>query len=197
MGKQLTDTDYENAANDLCCDIAAIRAVAEVESRGDGFLSDGRLKVLFEGHQFHKYTKGSFAHSHPALCYAKWTRDHYAKGPNSEARGAGELARLEAAMALDRNAALLSTSYGKFQIMGFNFALCGYPTVDDFYEAMQVSESEHLRAFCAYITAVGLDDELLAHDWGSFARRYNGPEYKKNLYDAKLAAAYAKHAGVA
>ncbi|WP_426772988.1 N-acetylmuramidase domain-containing protein, partial [Pseudomonas aeruginosa] len=31
---------------------------------------------------------------------------------------------------------------------------------------------------------------LKSKDWAEFARRYNGPDYKKNNYDVKLAEAY-------
>jgi hypothetical protein len=57
---------------------------------------------------------------------------------------------------------------------------------------MQESDDNQLQAFCSYIKHVGLDDELKAKDWAGFARYYNGPEYKKNAYDTKLAAAYSK-----
>jgi site-specific recombinase XerC len=30
------------------------------------------------------------------------------------------------------------------------------------------------------------------NDWAGFAKRYNGPGYKKNKYDTKLASAYRK-----
>lgn len=33
---------------------------------------------------------------------------------------------------------------------------------------------------------------LQAKDWAEFARRYNGPAYKENRYDEKLAKAYQK-----
>jgi hypothetical protein len=191
----LTDPDYAAAAKLLNCDVAAIKAVAEVESSGNGFLTDGRVKILFEGHQFYKYTKGKFAVSHPTICFKKWTKKFYATGPNADARGAGELARLAEAMALNETAALLSASYGKFQIMGFNFAIAGFTTVQDFYTAMQISEAEHLMAFCNYIKANAIDDELRSHNWAGFALRYNGAEYKKNQYDTKLAKAHKKYGG--
>ncbi len=129
MPDKLNDNDFQEAAALLNCDVPAIKAVAEVESAGDGFLSDGRVKVLFEGHKFYKYTKGAYAQSHPTICYLKWTRAFYAKGPNPDVRGAGELARLDEAIALDRTAALMSASYGKFQIMGFNYEICGFENV--------------------------------------------------------------------
>jgi len=196
MAGKLTEADYAAAAKVLKCDVPAIKAVAEVESSGDGFLTDGSVKILFEGHQFYKYTNGAYAESHPTICYKKWTKEFYAKGPNADVRGAGELARLAEAMALNRNAALLSASYGKFQIMGFNFAICNFVTVEDFYTAMQISEAEHLQAFCNYIKGNALDDKLRTHNWAELARRYNGPDYKKNQYDTKLAKAYTKYGGV-
>jgi hypothetical protein len=194
MPGKLTDTDYAAAAKLLKCDVPAIKAVAEVESSGNGFLSDGRVKILFEGHQFYKYTKGAYALSHPTICYKKWTTKFYTKGANADVRGAGELARLAEAMSLNKTAALLSASYGKFQIMGFNFAISGFVTVDDFYKAMQISEAEHLMAFCNYIKGNAIDDELRSHNWAKLAFRYNGPDFKKNQYDTKLAKAYKKYA---
>lgn len=189
----LSESDYQNAAKSLGCDVAAIKAVAAVESCGAGFLKDGRLRVLFEGHVFYKYTDAAFCETNPTLCYAKWSTTNYCKG-DAETRGQGEFARLDAAKQLDRRAALMSCSIGKFQVMGFNFALCGFKTVDDFWKALGSSEGAQLEAFCNYVKAVGLDKELRAHDWAEFARRYNGPGYKKNQYDTKLAKAHAKFA---
>ena len=189
----LTESDFKEAAKLLNCDIAAIKAVAEVESSGKGFLSDGRVKILFEGHQFHKHTKGAYAETHPTICYKTWTKQHYAKGPNADVRGAGELCRLEQAMSLDREAALKSASFGKFQIMGFNFSSCDFDDVEEFYAAMQASEGAQLKAFCCFIKANKLDNHLRRHQWANFARGYNGPAYAENKYHKKLAAAHAKY----
>lgn len=188
--------EFAAAAKHLGCSLPAVQAVTEVESSGSGFLSNGKVKLLFEGHIFWKYTKGRFETSHPSLCYKKWTKDFYTRGANADIRGAGELARLSQAMELNRTAALMSASYGMFQIMGFNFALCGYTSVDLFYDAMRFSADKQLGAFCDYVAHTSLTDELRDRRWADFARKYNGPEYKKNNYDGKLAAAYHKHGGV-
>lgn len=193
MPERLTEDDIKSAARLLKCDVAAVKAVAEVESSGDGFLQDGKIKLLFEGHKFYNYTKGAFAQSHPTLCYPKWTTQYYAKGPNAEVRGQGEWQRLQQAMQLNRNAALMSASFGKFQIMGFNCVHCGFNDVEEFFTAMQSNEGEQLKAFCEYIQDVGLDNELREHRWSDFAFRYNGKEYWKNKYDVKLAAAWVKY----
>ena len=34
---------------------------------------------------------------------------------------------------------------------------------------------------------------LQKQDWATFAKLYNGPAYKKNNYDSKLANAYARY----
>jgi hypothetical protein len=186
MSQTLEDHDFETAAHLLDCDVAAIKAVAEVESSGRGFLDDGRAKILFEGHIFYKYTKGQFKESHPTICYSPWTKKFY-RG------GAGEYERLAEAEALNKNAARMSASYGKFQVMGFNFAVCGFATVDDFYDAMQTDEGAHLAAFMEYLKHNRLDAALREHRWKDFAKGYNGPEYWKNKYDEKLKQACNKY----
>lgn len=191
--KRLKEQDFTQAAKLLKCNVAAIKAVAEVESSGDGFLTDGRVKILFEGHTFHKYTKGIYSASYPTISYPKWTTQFYTKGKTGDIRGAGELARLDQAMYLNKTAALMSASYGKFQVMGFNFASCGYMSVNDFYTDVQIDEAHHLDIFCKYIIHAGLGDELYNLRWDDFARKYNGPEYKKNRYTEKLWAAYDKY----
>ena len=197
MKRRLTDADYRDAAGPdrLDCEIAALRAVAEVEAPGGGFLSDGRVRILFEGHVFYRQTHGKFAKSHPTLCHPRWTRENYARGKTAEERGAGELARLAAAIGLDRTAALKSASYGKFQIMGFNHRSCAYPAdVESFYRGMGIDEQAQLKAFCHLLKAQGMVVALRELDWAKFARLYNGPAFRENDYDGKLAAAYRRFA---
>jgi hypothetical protein len=189
----LSSSALASAAADLGCSLPALQAVVDVESAGRGFLSDGRVKCLFEGHVFWKYTRGRYEHTHPSLCYQKWTKEHYARGATADERGDGELERLELAAELNRTAALMSASYGAFQLMGFNFALCGYTSVGAFYDAMCQGAEKQLRAFCEYIEHVGLADELRERRWGDFARKYNGSGFRANRYDEKLALAYGKH----
>lgn len=190
--KTLTEQDYARAAEQLDCQVAVIRAVAEVESPGSGFLPDGRCKVLFEGHIFFRETKGRYAETHPTLCFKKWTRAHYAKGKSADERGAREIGRLAQAMVLDRIAALKSASYGGFQIMGFNHRKCMYPSVEMLYLAMQKDAASHLDAFCHLIKSFGLAGALRRREWAVFAKRYNGPAYRENDYDGKMARAYKK-----
>jgi hypothetical protein len=181
----LSEADYQAAAEMLKCEIAAIKAVAEVESRGEGFLSDGRPKILFERHKFHKFTGGRFDGSHPDISNAK--AGGYGNG------GTHQWDRFDEAAALDRTAAIKSCSWGKFQLMGFNFVACGFATLDDFHAAMLKSEGEHLKAFCNFIAASNLSGALRNFKWAALAEGYNGKDYRINQYDTKLAAAYKKY----
>ena len=77
--------------------------------------------------------------------------------------------------------------------MGFNFAVRGFTAVEDFYKATQISGGEHLNAFRGRIRGNSPDDDPRERRPPPPAARYDGPDYKKNKYDEKLAAAYAKY----
>ena len=97
-----------------------------------------------------------------------------------------------AAMRLDAECALLSASYGRFQIMGFNYKACGYDSVQAFYDAMAESEGKQLQAFVALINSnAPLKKALKAKNWEQVAELYNGKAYRKNQYHLKLARYYA------
>lgn len=184
---RFTEGAIAQAARDLGCEIAAIRAVIDVESRG-GFLPDKRPKILFERHHFHRHTAGRFAAAHPDISAS--TGGGY-KG------GAAEYLRLYRAIALDRPAALKSSSWGAFQILGSNHKAAGFVDVEAFCRAMCEGEDAHLRAFVSFVRENRLDDELRRRDWAGFARGYNGPAFRRFEYDTKLGAAYRYHASVA
>ena len=136
--KKIAPQDYEAAAAKLMCDVAAVKAVVEVESGGrTGFLADKRPKILFESRWFHKLTGGRHDETHPGISTPKWVRNY--KG------GAGEYERLAEAIELDRTAALKSASWGMFQILGVNHGLAGFDTVEEFVERQCVSEGEHVN----------------------------------------------------
>jgi hypothetical protein len=181
----LVHQDYLKAANRLKCDVAAIRAVCEVEAPKGGFFPDGTPTTLFEGHKFSAFTDGRYDESHPEISYESWTREHYGDWKR-------EKERLDEAVRLDREAALKSASWGKFQIMGFNHAAAGFATVQAFVNAMYAGEPAQLDAFVSFVLHEKLDDELRDKRWAAFAARYNGPGYKKNAYDIKLAKAFDK-----
>lgn len=184
MKPKLTIKDYQKAAKELNCEVAAIRAVAEVESLKGGFLPDGRPKILFERHVFHQRTNGIYSQKYPSI--SNRTAGGYGRA------GENQHDRLGIAAKLNRTAALESASWGMFQIMGYHWKSLGYNTLQEFINAMYRSESEQLDAFVRFIKVNKLDAFLRQKKWAEFARRYNGPAYAKNKYDIKMANAYNK-----
>jgi hypothetical protein len=193
--RTVSDTLWQRLATRLEVPEPALRAVAEVESAGSGFLPapDRRPKVLFEGHIFHRLTAGRYSASHPALSYPRWDRRKYAGSL------AGEWKRLDRAASLDPVAAMQSASWGAFQIMGFNYALCGFDSVGRFVECQSAGAEAQLEAFANLLSRPGspLLLPLRKLEWPRFAALYNGPEHARNQYAEKMAAAYARHAAVA
>lgn len=180
---KLTDRDFIEAAERLECEVAVIKAVDKVESNGSGFLPDGQVKILFEAHHFARFTGGKFNVTHPRISSPVWNRKLYIGGSK-------EHYRLQQAVELDREAALKSTSWGRYQIMGFNYAACGFDSVQKFVNAMVAGERQQLDAFVTFILSQGMAPLLRGKKWKSFAKRYNGPGYAANKYDVKLEQAY-------
>lgn len=184
MKPPLTESDYEAAALRLMCEVAAIKAVAEVESGPyGGFLADDQPVILFERHLFHRLTSGSYDATHP---------DISARTPGGYGSVRSQHTRLAEAAALNRDAALQSCSWGRFQVLGSNWRSLRYDSLQQFVNAMYESEAAQLDSFLRFVEVNGLLGALQQRNWKAFARRYNGPNFQINHYDTKLAAAYAK-----
>jgi len=184
QGRPLSDAGMERICGALGVAAPQVWAVLTVETHGFGFLADRRPQILFERHVFHRLTQGRYDGAHADISYAK---------PGGYVGDAGEYLRLEAAIGLDRNAALQSASWGIGQLMGFNYELAGFPGVDDMVAAMVKDEDAQLLAMGNLIKGNKLDRALQRRNWASFARGYNGPDFKKNEYDTRLAAAHARY----
>ncbi|HEX6239924.1 MAG TPA: N-acetylmuramidase family protein [Polyangiales bacterium] len=178
----LSDQDYQDAATQLDVNVAAIRAVAEVETMGNAFDAAARPTILFERHHFHRHTGGKHDATHPSI--------------SSELAGGygkfnAQYDKLRQAYALDPEAALKSASWGRFQIMGSNHAACGFDSVRSFVLAMSRSEAAHLSAFVSFVASHKLRLEALRdQDWASFAKLYNGAGYAKRGYHTKMQHAF-------
>ncbi len=193
-GAKLSEEDFSLAARLLDCETAAMKAVQEVETGGrGGFFAAGKPAILFEGHIFWKQLKQrgispeKYAAAYPDIVYPKWNKKHYIGG-------VAEYSRLEKARKINVDAANASASWGMFQIMGFNHALCEQKDVATFVKAMCASERSQLLLFCRFVRhSAPLHQALKAKNWVAFARQYNGSAYAENQYDRKLAKAYSVH----
>ncbi len=164
---------------------AEIWAVLTVETKGFGYLLDRRPRILFERHIFSRRTERKHDAEHPDIASRK------AGGYLGESR---EYDRLKKAAKLDEEEALKSASWGLPQVMGFNHRVVGFDTVKAMVEAMVESEDSQLEALGQFIMAnpkcrLGIS----RRDWGTFAACYNGPDFRRNDYDNRLAAAFEKN----
>lgn len=184
----LTEADLARIAASLGVTVPAIKAVLEVEAPRGGFQDDGQVSILFERHKFSRLTHGKFDKSHPDI--SNPVRGGY--GKFSEQHG-----KLQRAVALDRDAALKSASWGKPQILGSNYAEAGCKSLQEFINRMHASEASQIELFANFIKHDPRRVRALRDlDWPTFARLYNGSAYRENQYDTKLAQAYRKHAQV-
>jgi N-acetylmuramidase/Putative peptidoglycan binding domain len=184
--KPLVDADITQEAQLLGCDPAAVWAVCDVESASSGFLPapDNRPQILFEAHVFSTLTQGQYDGSYPNISSPYWNQSLYGAG------GAHQYDRLDIAIGLNQDAGLESASWGRFQIMGSNYKMCGYSDVVSYVQAMMADELNHLKAFGAFCNSGGITRYLVDHDWSHFALLYNGSG-QVSYYAGKLAAAFA------
>lgn len=184
--RPVSSAELDLIAGYLGCEIACVRAVLAVETAGKGFGTDGRPTILPERHIFwRELGPGAKRDAAVNAGLASRTPGGY---PRTHA---ARYELLDKWMKIDPAAALRSCSWGLGQVMGFNHAICGFDTVDEFVRAMMRSEGAQLYAMARFIVANSLQGYLRARKWASFARGYNGTAYKKNAYDTKLAEAYA------
>lgn len=196
--KLLSENDLITFATTYSLELAAVKAVNEIESNGKGFLADGRPKILFEGHVFWKELKkrnidpnSLLNNNSKDVLYSKWTKKYYLGGIH-------EYTRLEKAASLGpapgiHEAAYCSASWGAFQIMGYHFESLGYKNINEFVVKMNEHEREHLIAFGKFLEINHLIIHLKNKDWAKFANGYNGASYQANKYDKKLETAYKKY----
>ncbi|WP_162555843.1 LysM peptidoglycan-binding domain-containing protein [Reichenbachiella versicolor] len=179
--------DYAKIAKKLGVEKEVVQAIATVESSGSGFYKNGNPKVRFEGHWFRKYQKGKENFSQ----LQKDNSDLIYPYSDSSSKKHGS-AEYEKALKLDSESAMLSTSFGAFQIMGFNFKAGGYDSVSDFVEDQKTSAGQ-VEAFMNFIASnKAMLKAMKEKDFAKFAKLYNGPDYKVNKYDTKMENLYNK-----
>jgi hypothetical protein len=178
----LTQAGLDRALERLGAEAPDLWSVLTVETRGCGFLANRRPLILFERHIFRRRTGGLYDATHPSISSST---------PGGYFGGIREYGRFEEALALDRTAALESTSWGIGQVMGFNSTAAGFPSADEMVTAMAGGEDAQLSAMANFLCAHQLHEALADHDWVAFARGYNGPDFARNQYAERLLAAFS------
>lgn len=191
---RLTEEDFREVAAELGVEVAAIKAVVEIEAgkSHQGFWADNKPLINFDVTMFRKMAAKN------KVSLAAATRNHpviFAR-PNAARYGsqqAGQQARLDAARKVHDLSAIEGTFWGMFQIGGFNWKKCGADTPQHFVELMSRSERDQLELFANFVRNSGLLKDLQNKNWSAFARGYNGPGYAKRGYHTRMAAAYNRY----
>lgn len=190
----LTEDDYREVAEELGIEVAAMKAVVEIEAGREhrGFWSEGKPLINFDLSVYrrmaarHNVNLSKYTSTHP-LIFSK---------PDTKRFGSQQAAvqaRLDQAIDVDSVSAIEGTFWGMFQIGGFNWRQCGTDSPQEFLKLMSRSERDQLELFGEFITRTGLLPALKAKNWSAFARGYNGPSYAARGYHTRLARAYNKY----
>ena len=174
-------------ANELGIDVEIALAVICVESGGNGFGSDGKMLIRFENHVFHTYF-GSKSENNQKIFDEHFTfntkkrRDDHKYRANksddwqtSHTSQAAEWEAFEIARQIAETEAMYSISMGAPQVMGFNFKMIGYNSVQEMFAAFSKDIRYHIMALFDFCNANGTRIQyLLTRDFLSFAKAYNG-----------------------
>lgn len=185
----LTETDFEEVAAELGVEVAAIKAVVEIEAgrTHEGFAAPGKPLINFDLSMFRRFA------TRRGVNLSKYSKSHSVVFASSRGSQTRAHRRLEAAKSINPHAAVEGTFWGMFQIGGFNWKKCGAENIDDFVCRMSRSERDQLEMFASFISSTGLVKHLKTKNWAAFARGYNGPGYAKRSYHTRMALAYARH----
>jgi hypothetical protein len=162
-------------------------AVLAIESGGQAFGPDGRLLIRFENHLFYNYwgkqNTQKFNQHFTFDLNQSWTGHKWRAVPSSgwadfHGNQAKEWEVFQFACGLDDTAAKMSISMGAPQIMGFNYSVIGYASVQDMFTAFTRSDRDQVIGFFDFVQGVlpggGALKHLQRKDFTAFATVYNG-----------------------
>ena len=154
-------------------------ALIKVESSGNCFDSSNYPTLRFECHKFNERNLDE-----------KVNCDIGDKG-FSEVSSQTNKNAFQNARKIDENNAILSTSFGCYQILGENYEKVGYSSPLSFLEDIEKSEEKQTEIFLKFIeNTPGLIFAISQKDFDRIALLYNGPSNTKE-YSEKLENAYS------
>jgi hypothetical protein len=167
---------YQALGKELDIKPACIRAIAVVETNEKPFAGPGAPVVRFEAHHWKKY-RDQASHA-VAFDKHKNARDLVQRWDDFCAmRRANEVA------------AILSHSFGMFQIMGFNYKACYCADPVAFLKEQMTVEGQFKMLKRLILSSPPLLSALRRQDPREVALHYNGRAYEKNKYHINWAAA--------
>jgi len=176
-----TPSMINNAADSIGVSPAVMQAVIRVEAGGKWYNGDGSMVRRFEPH-----------HGTPRIKQELSFRGNWRDSLKIKTSSRRKM--FDRAYAVDPEGACRASSWGAFQIMGFNAERSGFKSARDMVKAFAGSIEAQLRAFINFVKFIKADGDLRAQNWTGFARKYNGSG-QPAVYGKKLASAYASITG--
>ncbi len=179
--KTITTAQVKDLAASYGIEYAALMAVITVESSGVGFNPPtGNLIIRFEEHWFERE-------------FADWKNRQGDWLNLPHGNQAAEYKKFNSAYAINPTAAMLATSVGMMQVMGFHYSDLGFKSVNEMWDYAKQSEYNQVDLGLRFIKSEPvLLKALQAKNWALFALHYNGSLYAQNHYDMHLLTAYKK-----
>jgi hypothetical protein len=179
IGATLTYEGLVLAMKALGVDPLVAKAVMKVESGGRSEAAEaaGRMTIRFEPHVFYRYAKVAILL--PGM-------SNVSDGRSRRGGQDDEYDALAKALAIDARGAYESISMGLFQIMGFNFKVCGYSSAAEMFEALSTSVGSQYASFGRFMVGYaggGLLQAMRAKDWPTFGKLYNGTASAGPIYE--------------
>lgn len=183
---KINDREIREIAENNGLTYPHLKAFIEVESGGSGFAKDGRILIQFEPSWFRRHE--------PYAPSGKWS-------VNKVDVQKREWEAFNDAWKISPRGAMLSTSIGLPQIMGFHFQRLGYRTVDEMWDDFKRGEYQQILALVRFIkTDDRLYKALMSKNWHTVASIYNGTKYRemairwgREPYDISLRKAFEKY----
>jgi len=185
---------FEAVSNDSGLDAGSIYAIVRTESNGHFRWRGGKIPILFERHWAYRLYKKKHG-----VRKADRLARKYPKIINPRAGGYGKFSAQygklsKAIKLLGKEIAHQSTSFGAFQIMGFNHKVCGFDSAVEMSDAYHADpQIEQIKGFIEFVKNYRngkLLKAVKARNWSKVALIYNGKAYRKNSYHTKLEIAY-------
>lgn len=174
-------SEIQAAADELGCTVTALKAVIATEASGRWYNADNSLIRRFEPHHLPHALQLHVGFS------GNW-RTSLGLSRSQRAR------MFNAAHRKNPEAAVRAASWGAFQIMGFNYARCGFASAVEMVRAFERDVQHQLYAFIRFVRHVGADSALRAMDWHEFGRIYNGSG-QPAVYAQKVESHYSRITG--
>lgn len=180
MEKKITNQQLAAIATNNGFEFAAVKAIVMVEGSGSGFdAATEKILIQFEPSWYKRLdAKDGFS-------------GHGVWEENKVEKQSAEWIAFNDAFSKDSDAAMMATSWGIMQVMGFHYRDIGFNTVGEMVDFAKVSESNQVELGIRFIKKnARLNDALKKKDWSTFAYYYNGEQYKKFNYDNRMMDAY-------